>query len=147
MMIDDIKLVVLEQLGRYEPIDHDHKRFEALARHCESPIEKAFWSVAYFPLSKIGKITPQLVVGKYRIDFALTDIPDAHLVKVAIELDGHEYHKTKEQRQNDYERYLQRQGWKIIRFTGSEVFTDTQRCVYETIELVKEYAYWLGYKG
>jgi very-short-patch-repair endonuclease len=144
-----VELQMMEKLGLFEPIDHDHKRFEILVTYCDSPIEKIFWSSAYFTLSRIGKITPQLPVGKYRIDFALTDIPEAPLIKVAIELDGHEFHKSKEQRQSDYqrERYLQRQGWKIIRFTGSEIYGDVQGRVKETVNLINEYIYWLGFNG
>ena len=143
------ELQAMAKLGLLKLIDYDHARFEALAAHCQSPIEKIYWSTAYFTLSKIGTITPQLPVGQYRVDFTLTDIPEAPLVKVAIELDGHEYHKSKEQRQKDYERerYLQRQGWKIIRFTGSEVYGDVQACVEETVSLVNEYVYWLGFEG
>lgn len=138
---------ILEKLGLFKPDDYEHRRFRSLAKLCESPIEKAFWSVGYFPLSKIGVLTPQVQEGPYRIDFVL--VPNNRLLKVAVELDGQEYHKTKEQRAHDYkrERYLQHRGWKIIRFTGSEIYGDAEKCVKETLELVKQYQYWLNVGG
>lgn len=72
---------LLEKLGLYQPIDHNHKRFERLARHCESPVESAFWSAAYFGLSKFGRLTPQVKAGSYRLDFGL----EAQTFKLAIE--------------------------------------------------------------
>lgn len=52
-----------------------------------------------------------------------------------IELDGHEYHKTKEQRTRDSkrDRVLMSLGWDVLRFTGSEIFTDVGKC-YEEID-------------
>ncbi len=99
-------------------------------RQLESPIEKMFWDalrVEHF-------ITPQKKIGPYRVDFAIE-----HL-KIVIELDGHEHHKTKEQRTNDSkrERYLQSQGWYVIRFTGSEIWKDVDGCVQEMLKILRE---------
>jgi hypothetical protein len=75
-------------------------------------------------------LEPQKVIGIYKVDFAYGDC--------VIEIDGHEYHKTKEQRQHDYERerYLLRNGYVPIRFTGTEVFLEPERCVREMFEIV-----------
>jgi hypothetical protein len=62
--VNAIKL--LEIMGLYRPIDYDQKRFERLAKRCESPVEGAFWSASYFELSKYGWLTPQIKVGSYR---------------------------------------------------------------------------------
>lgn len=69
---------------------------------------------------------PQYPIPPYIVDF-LIDFGGANIV---IEVDGHESHKTKEQRQKDYERerYLIEKGYLIIRFTGSEVFIDPVSC-------------------
>lgn len=95
---------------------------------CESPIEAQFWEVAKHRL--LGLI-PQYDIGRYRVDFAL---PDEHLV---IELDGHDYHKTKEQRTRDAkrERDLQELGWYVIRFTGTEVYRNIEQCI-EQVERI-----------
>jgi len=98
----------------------------------KSPIEKQFFLQA----RRMGiDLEPQHevnVAGKtYRIDFVYPGKP------IAIELDGHDYHKTKEQRTADAqrERALQSVGWTVIRFTGTEIYHDAQKCVLETIRL------------
>ena len=47
-----------------------------------------------------------------------------HVFSIVVELDGHDFHeKTKEQAQKDKDRdrSLTRAGYKIMRFTGSEI--------------------------
>ncbi len=96
----------------------------------ESPIEEKFYDTA----TRLGlQLSPQFEIRSgghaFRADFA---IPSK---RIAIEIDGHEYHKTKEQRTNDAqrERAMQREGWKVIRFTGSEVFKNCEKCVREVV--------------
>jgi len=74
-------------------------------------------------------VNDQLENVNYRIDFALfwprTDGKGD--IRIAIECDGHDFHeKTKEQAQRDKkkDRYLQRQGWIVARYTGSEIDKD-----------------------
>lgn len=97
---------------------------------CESPIEKMFWkAVQDIKLD----LQPQVEVGKYRVDFG-------NLArKIGVEIDGHEYHKTKEQRTADAkrERDLRRLGWQIIRFTGSEVYRNATKCVREVADFLQ----------
>ena len=91
---------------------------------CESPIEFRFFVEA-------GRqrwwLRPQLQVDQYRLDLADEER------KIAIELDGHDYHKTKQQRGHDAkrDRRLTELGWKVLRFTGSEVHADVGQCVRE----------------
>lgn len=99
---------------------------------CESPIEEQFYAKAKL----LGLVlVPQYEIisdgHKFRADFA---IPSKD---IAIEIDGHEYHKTKEQRTSDAkrERALQKEGWQVIRFTGSEVFANCDKCVREVMVL------------
>lgn len=75
------------------------------------------------------QLVPQVVVGIYKIDFAYG--------QCAVEIDGHEYHKTKEQREYDYkrERYLLKNGWTPVRFMATEVFLDAKRCIREMNEI------------
>lgn len=73
------------------------------------------------------KLEQQWPVGNYRLDFAAIGTD-----KIAIEIDGHNYHeRTKEQAQHDKsrDRYLVECGWRVLRFTGSEVFKDAAACV------------------
>lgn len=81
-------------------------------------------------------IVPQFPVGKYKIDFSLTysgpgyDFTNSKepLVwkrsSMLIECDGHDFHeRTKEQAKHDRgkDRDLQRAGFVIYRYTGSEI--------------------------
>lgn len=77
------------------------------------------------PNEESENLKPQSVVGIYRVDFLIG--------KIAIEIDGHDFHKTKEQREHDYnkDRYLIRNGYTPVRFTGTEVFLDSAKCVEE----------------
>jgi very-short-patch-repair endonuclease len=89
----------------------------------ESPLEKMFYELAFLDLH----LYSQHSVGKYRLDFA---IPDK---MIAIELDGHEYHKTKYQRTHDAQRdrWLYGQGWHVLRFTGTEIYNNLDGCIDE----------------
>lgn len=72
--------------------------------------------------------------SRYRVDFLLKD------ARLVIELDGHEYHSTKEQQEQDAvrQRYLSRAGYTVIRFTGREIYRDAQNCVSEVRTIYKE---------
>ncbi len=90
---------------------------------CQSEVEKLFLVAA----DKIGhsqELWPQYPASGYFIDFAIVD------KKIAIEIDGHDYHKTIEQRTHDSkrDRDLDLEGWRILRFTGSEVRRDAEGC-------------------
>lgn len=76
----------------------------------------------------------QPIIGPYKPDFAFFD-------KILIEVDGHEFHKTKEQRDKDYkrERYFQKEGYVVVRFTGTEVFLDALSCAGDAWEIVTKY--------
>lgn len=99
-------------------------------------------------------ITPQYQKGDFRIDFLLEyediipdfenqvktndghEIPRCKNVKknLLIECDGHDFHeKTKEQARKDKQRdrILQSLGYKIFRFTGSEIWSDPIKCAEE----------------
>lgn len=79
------------------------------------------------------EIHEQAVIGIYVVDFIVND-------KYIIEIDGHEHHKTKAQRYNDYqrERCLISMGYIVIRFTGSEVFVDPHGCAIESLRIINK---------
>lgn len=68
------------------------------------------------------------VIGPYKVDFVLYE-------KIVVEIDGHDSHKTKEQRSKDYarERFLQKEGYTVVRFMGTEVFLDAKKCAIEAM--------------
>lgn len=123
----------------------DQVRFDRLAKLDESPIERLFWQTGYRHLSRLGHFTPQVKIGPYRVDFVLDNIPGVSLLKIVIELDGHEFHSTPEQRNYDTERdrYLLRRGWQVVRFTGSQINGNCVACVNEVAGLVREWSKWL----
>ena len=85
-------------------------------------------------------IAPQHKIGKYRADFAVF-IKDfsGDIISLMVECDGHAFHeKTKEQAARDKkrDRYLQSAGFRVFRFTGSEIFNDIDGCISELSEFV-----------
>lgn len=70
------------------------------------------------------KMKFQVRVGPYRVDFL-------YINEFVIELDGHDFHSGKEQRDRDYERerYLQNAGYEVIRFTGTQVMRNPRNCI------------------
>jgi hypothetical protein len=87
----------------------------------------------YFPQYKI-KLSDNTT---HRADFLLRiwDKNDlSNKVEIVIECDGHDFHeKTKEQARKDRsrDRSLQDIGYFVLRFTGSEIFEDAEKCVTE----------------
>lgn len=109
-----------------------------------SPIEQVFLMEWHFLRlnDRFGvKLTPQHEVTvegvTYRVDFVVTK--DGSPVKVAIELDGHDFHeKTREQVRKDKarERAIVRQGFTVLRFAGSEVMKNPRKCVEEVADVL-----------
>ncbi len=71
--------------------------------------------------------------NRYRVDFLIKS------KRVAIELDGRGTHFTEEQRENDAkrQRYLERSGYRVIRFTGREIVRDVNQCIKEVIDFLE----------
>ncbi|MCP4343287.1 MAG: DUF559 domain-containing protein [Desulfobulbaceae bacterium] len=71
----------------------------------------------------------------YTIDFLLEltkeiDLITHSVANIVVEIDGHDFHeRTKEQAKRDKERdrYFTKAGYKVYRYTGSEVFQNNQR--------------------
>ena len=68
------------------------------------------------------KLAPiaQYGIGKYRADFAFTD------VRLVVECDGRQWHDPERDRRRDAA--LRRKGWEPIHFTGSEITRDAAAC-------------------
>jgi very-short-patch-repair endonuclease len=71
-------------------------------------------------------LAPQLSIGSYRADIAvIVKGPHGKKLRIAVECDGHDFHeKTKAQAERDKkrDRDMQKLGWMVFRFTGSELF-------------------------
>jgi very-short-patch-repair endonuclease len=81
---------------------------------------------------------------KYRVDLLLAPVQHEFCTEypnLIIECDGHNFHeKTKEQAQKDKQRNrdLQSAGYKVIRFTGSEIFKNPYKCASEVLHFLKQ---------
>lgn len=72
---------------------------------------------------------------QYMLDFAIV----SNAGKIAVECDGHEYHeRTREQAMHDRsrDRKCQLAGWKVLRFTGSEIHRDVRGCVKQVLQMM-----------
>ena len=122
---------------------HKGKLLMAVDR-CESPIEQLMALV----LNEMKTIyhehrfvvAPQAHVGPYRVDFKLMAADGNKIGKqIIVECDGHDFHeKTKEQAKKDKQRdrYLQQQGYQVLRFTGSEIWANPFKCAEEVIQVL-----------
>jgi very-short-patch-repair endonuclease len=92
----------------------------------ESPIEGIFWQEAEW---RVPSLVAQYFIEPYTVDFA---VPDK---KLAIEIDGKDFHSSPKAVEKDKKKdaYLSGLGWRVLRFTGSEVYSDTLRCVERVI--------------
>jgi|GEM_PF-735385 curved DNA-binding protein CbpA len=121
------------------------KNYDWDSRFKMNEIEMKFYEAA-------SKLIPNLKaqhevktsLGKtYRLDFAKIyniGLYDKIIRKIAIEIDGHEYHKTKEQRTYDAEKELDLKldGWEVIRFTGTQIHNNLDQCVDVTVKLMDQ---------
>jgi very-short-patch-repair endonuclease len=69
---------------------------------------------------------------RYRTDFMIYYEGRAY----ALEIDGHDWHKSKDQRAYDAarDRFFDMRGIATIRFTASEVHNKLQQCMFELID-------------
>lgn len=149
-------------LDFYEDVMSQFSDGDGKGNYIESPIEQMFYIEWFFRENKPNSRPPfnlefqyqDETTGKYKIDFIVSFGIDAYFAyndkipfdifktikspQLGIELDGHVWHeKTKEQVQyhKERERFLVSNGWKLLRFTGSEIYKDTKKCVDEVLKI------------
>jgi len=84
-----------------------------------SPPERALWYILRGHRLAGIKFTRQIECGPYFIDFA------ARRERLAIELDG-ETHVGREKEDAGRTRFLERQGWRVIRFANGDVMSNAE---------------------
>ena len=64
--------------------------------------------------------------------------PKFKSLKYIVELDGFDYHNNKKQMNYDYDREqnLQMMGYKVMRFTGSQIYNKPYDCIHKFITMV-----------
>ena len=110
---------------------------QAQLASCASPMERLFVSAGWDVLRKHGLVIAQYPLKKYRLDVAIPE----H--RIAIEIDGNEYHNSEMQTEKDKarDRAVMLGGWIVIRYPGREVYRDAYACAVEAgkiIEAMKE---------
>lgn len=122
--------------------------------NCESPIEQLLaiemervglrYINLYNPFIEIIDIEKQAEIKcgrkKYRVDFQIPVIyKNQKNLMFVIECDGYEFHqKTKKQVEYDNKRQrdLQKLGYEIIRFSGTEIWNDPYGCACEIKNII-----------
>ncbi|HEY3234628.1 MAG TPA: DUF559 domain-containing protein [Polyangiaceae bacterium] len=118
--------------------------FSANIQRCfavaESPPEQRLALHLCSQLDFLATVTPQFPItidGKnYRADFMVK----SGSLELIVEVDGHAFHeRTKEQaaRDKSRDRAMLAAGYKVMRFTGSEVWNTPVKCVEEVERMVR----------
>lgn len=135
---------------------------------CVSPLEAVFytwWAAAalvrnigsshWIPIWLFDEHEVTVDERTYRLDFQVRDLNGGgHFnttgaalkaglehPKIGVELDGHDFHeRTKEQvtYRNQRDRDLQRSGWKVFHYSGSELVSKPLACVDEVFDYAHE---------
>jgi len=88
-------------------------------------------------------ITPQHKIGTYSADFVVgatgAMAHEQAIPEIVVECDGHDFHsRTKEQAAHDRkrDRFMQEEGFKVFRFTGSELWKDPPACASQVLTML-----------
>lgn len=95
-----------------------------------TPIEELAWQC----LRCIGRMAfyPQFPVGRFTLDFA------APHLKIAVELDGKQWHDEAKDRARDKD--LKALGWTVYRITGSEMYKTMEDPYFTEFHSLREFA-------
>lgn len=119
---------------------------------CETPIERSMFIGLWLAKIKWAidceksltggtqvKSQQEIESTPYRADFMLYDYhTDTRMI---VECDGREYHHSSQEIVNhDYqrERDIKCAGYEVVRFTGSEIYKDFERCAKQAMFLFKQ---------
>lgn len=111
------------------------KRLVGIDTAPSSPIEQAF-SNAWESITEEDEemlLSSQYSIGRYRVDFAHVK------TKTAIELDGFATHSSTKDIASDRkrQRWIEDQGWYVLRFGGKEIHEDVNKCVAEAYKVLQ----------
>lgn len=129
--------------------------YDQAVSYCDSPIEQSFLTALFvagllrnegFIVAPKGQepkpdgrkwfIQPQASLLGYRADFLIGSMPKTPGRMLIVECDGHDFHeRTKEQaaRDRQRDRVFQTEGYKVFRFTGSELYANPFGCALEVM--------------
>lgn len=129
-------------------------RWESLLGETQSPIERDFlvafcdaavehgYGIAKRPSDGVIGVAPQKSIGPFFLDFGISFIFFDFELDIAVEADGHIFHeKTPEQARRDRtrERLIAALGYRVLRFTGSEINASAGRCAMEVLGQIMDF--------
>ena len=151
---DDVVSTLKESVKNQLAEEMDDENFEHIQElfECESPIEQMM-SLALHKELRNAEIPSLLTIididrqaeikckeKTYRVDFLIPVIYWNKSEWLVVECDGYEFHqKTEEQveRDNIRTRILQREGYTVIRFSGTEVYKKPYQCAREVRKIIQ----------
>jgi very-short-patch-repair endonuclease len=142
-------------VGKYEAESFSCSAFAELSEteHKQSPIEMLL-QVALQAVARVNSvdfsepidvdvwtvgltISPQFPIGKYRADFVVFyRSSKAQVSKIVVECDGTAFHERTEaerRREKARDRFMQKAGWTVFRYTGKEIMSDPYKVAVEII--------------
>lgn len=126
--------------------DYYFPHFISSPDDCQSPIEQTFYSALVMAHSLLDTgfnlyVNPQEKILNYRVDFCVKLMSGHEGIEstVLVECDGHDFHeknKTQASRDKQKDRDLQREGFSVFRFTGSDIWNNPFKCAEEVIDFL-----------
>jgi very-short-patch-repair endonuclease len=92
--------------------------------------------------SDVIAVRPQQRVGIYRADFVIAFRFFGSEIDLIVEADGHDFHeKTAIQAARDKkrDRYFSKLGYRVLRFTGSEINSNATGCAGEVLAFIMDF--------
>lgn len=127
---DDLKVKLINHF--YSSIDSFSSQNNKIEL-CESQFEREVYKRL---IDKGYQVEPQVSAGRYRIDFVIYGSND---VKLAIELDGDQYHGPDRFAQDQIrQKQLERVGWRFWRCWASDWYLDSDACFIDLLTKLDE---------
>jgi len=155
--------LVNERAESYGILKHDDFVFECDKRfvsgNIESPIEQLLY-IDLLYLSSVNpikiSIEPQKKISGFKVDFYIEYKPFNHTKNkwmpeksIVVECDSKQWHDRSE-KDRIYEKQRERKiiakGFKLLRFTGTEIFHNHKKCAMEIINYLVDDKYFLVYE-
>jgi len=132
------------EIGKFAAFEYDIDMFFTFRNNnISSPIEQILYC-ALIAISRFNymrdsiTILPQFSIGEYRVDFLVSYIGGEERQTI-IECDSQQFHDRAEPErryEKKRDRFLQSKGYKVFRFTGSEITKNPMEIAAEIISFI-----------
>lgn len=118
------------------------KKYQKDGGEFDSPIEKQYYYIVKKFLPPTCSIISQYIIEPYRVDFLIK----YNQLRLVVECDGKAFHTEPDQIHKDKERdeFLYKNGYVILRFTGSDIKNDKFGCLHKTMLEIEKYGPIIG---